>query len=75
MVDFASISLRGLRDAPRAGKPISRWVFEGFPEEPGVQVSRPSKGHCLPLYGWVAISLLKTQVEEKGRQKVNSLCV
>lgn len=30
MVDFSSISLPGLRDAPRAGQTISRWVFEGF---------------------------------------------
>lgn len=71
MVDFASISLHGLRDVPRAGKPISRLVFEGFPEEFSVQVRRQSKEHCPPLYRWVAVSLLKIQVEEKGTQKVN----
>lgn len=69
MVDFSSSSLPGLRDALKAGKTISRWVFEGVSRELSVQISRLSKKHCPHLYRRIAFSLLKTQVEEKAGKR------
>lgn len=73
MVNFTIVNLTGLRGAQIAGKALLLDVsVRVSSEEISIWVRSISKDHC-QQYGWVSSKLLRSWIEQKGRERRNLL--